>query len=305
VIETLRSQLESVFTVDVEDWFHILDVRSTPNLRDWDALPSRVEKNFRRLLEIFDEAEVKTTCFFLGWVGRKYPHLVREALAGGHEVASHGYSHQLVHRMTPSEFLDDIVTAKRILEDATGRQVKGYRAPGFSVASRIPWYFSTVAEAGYQYDSSIFPALHEHGGMTDSPPWPHVIHTHFGNLHEFPISTVDIMGVRVSVFGGGHLRLAPLFVIERMTRHVLRSGHPVIFYIHPREIDAAHPHLAMGARRRFKSYVNVATTEGKLKRILPQFRFTTFQAYLAESNRTFLTPAEKPLSASAGGYKNA
>jgi polysaccharide deacetylase family protein (PEP-CTERM system associated) len=294
--------MKSVFTVDVEDWFHILDLPNTPHLAEWDLLPSRVENNFRRLLGIFSDAGVQTTCFFLGWVGRKYPHLVAEAVAGGHEIASHGFGHQLVHQMTAAQFYDDIVTAKRILEDAAGREVIGYRAPGFSVAAGIPWYFPKIAEAGYQYDSSIFPALHEHGEVTNSPCGPHLIQTASGSLQEYPISTVKRMGVRVSVFGGGYLRLAPLPMIERMTREVLRSGRPAVFYVHPREIDLAQPRLPMGPRRRFKSYVNVSSTERKIKRILSLFEFTTFQSYMAESNLNSLTPSARQLTISAGGH---
>jgi polysaccharide deacetylase family protein (PEP-CTERM system associated) len=293
--------MKSVFTIDVEDWFHILDVPSTPPLGQWDSLPSSVEKNFRKLLTIFREAEVRTTCFFLGWIARRYPHLVAEAIAGGHEIASHGYAHQLVHKMTEAEFYDDIIRAKGILEDVGGKTVIGYRAPGFSISSKSPWYFTKVAEAGYQYDSSIFPSLHEHGEVLKTPYGPHVIQTGFGSLHEFPISTVTVMGVPVSVFGGGYLRLTPLPMIEHMTWEVLRSGRPAVFYIHPREIAPSRMQLPMSPRRRFKSYVNVASTEKKLRRILSLFQFTTFAAHLAESRQSSLAASAAPLTITAGG----
>src|SRR5579871_6047783 len=176
--------MKSVFTVDVEDWFHILDVPSTPPISEWDMLPSRVEKNFRKLLEIFAAADVKVTCFFLGWIGQKYPHLVKEAYAAGHEIASHGHAHQLVHRNSETEFLHDISIAKRILEDISGDAVIGYRAPGFSLTSHTPWFFAKVAEAGYRYDSSVCSARHGHGEVIESQSRPYRIETDRGTISE-------------------------------------------------------------------------------------------------------------------------
>ena len=140
---------KSVFSVDVEEWFHILDVPSTPALAEWGAQESRVEKSFRSMLEVFAEKNVRTTLFFLAWVVERYPHLVREAVAGGHEIASHGYAHELVYRQDRRTFTADIKKAKDIIEQAAGSAVRGYRAPGFSVTKETPWFYDAVAEAGY------------------------------------------------------------------------------------------------------------------------------------------------------------
>jgi polysaccharide deacetylase family protein (PEP-CTERM system associated) len=290
-----------IFSVDVEDWFHILDLPSTPGLSEWDALPSRVERNFARLLDILAEKQVRMTCFFLGWVARKYPHLVRRALNLGHELASHGYAHELVYKMRAQEFFEDASQAKRAIEDAAGCQVAGYRASGFSVTHETPWFFEKLAEAGYRYDSSVFPAKRGHGGMSGARYFPYQIGTPSGELTEFPITVTGVFGVPVCLFGGGYLRLAPWPLIKRGAARVLAEGRPVVFYLHPREIDPGQPRLDMGLWRRFKSYVNLDTTEEKLKHILSTFEFTTFAEFLSEKDgRRKLVDREQCLAEQAG-----
>jgi polysaccharide deacetylase family protein (PEP-CTERM system associated) len=282
--------MKTIFSVDVEDWFHILGVPSTPPIEQWDGLPSTVEHNFRRLLDIFDEKGARVTCFFLGWVAQRFPHLVREASDRGHEIASHGFVHRLVYEQTADEFYEDALTARRILEDISGRPVIGYRSSGFSVTLDTPWFFDKLLEAGYRYDSSVFPAPRGHGGMASRLD-PHVRRGELGDLMEFPITVVDVLGRKLCFFGGGYLRLFPWTVIRRMTRRVLDEGRPVVFYIHPREIDPNHPRLRMSARRRFKSYVNLATTETKLRHILDEFDVTSFDRFIAENPAMFATEA--------------
>jgi len=269
--------MKCIFTVDVEDWFHILDVPSTPPLSEWDALPSRVEKNFLKLLDIFSEHDVRVTCFFLGWVAEKYPHLVKEADHRGHEVASHGYAHRLVYEMTREEFLQDARRSKEILEGIVGHSIFGYRSSGFSVTEKTPWFFETLVEAGFRYDSSVFPAPREHGGMDGAQLAPYTVQTSQGVLTEFPITVTKVLGKPLCFFGGGYLRLFPYFLIKRMTTRVQREGRPVVFYVHPREVDPDHPRLRMGAVRRFKSYVNLASTEPKLRRLITDFGLITFR----------------------------
>jgi polysaccharide deacetylase family protein (PEP-CTERM system associated) len=266
---------ECIFTVDVEDWFHILDVPGAPDLSRWASVPSHVETDFRRLLDLFDETHTHVTCFFLAWVAER-----------GHEIASHGYGHQLVFRSTAAEFLEDVRKAKDILEQITGKNVPGYRSPGFSCTEDVPWYFDTLVEAGYRYDSSIFPALRGHGGMAGAEREPHVIRTaRGGQLIEFPISVATVLGRRLCLFGGGYLRLFPAWMIERGTRQVLNEGRPVIYYVHPREVNPAHPRIPMSPVRRFKSYVNLDSTEPKIRRILENFEVTTFERYIQQHPR--------------------
>lgn len=269
--------MKCVFSVDVEDWFHILDLPSTPDVTEWDGLPSRVERNFQLLLEAFDRKGVRVTCFFLGWVGEKFPSLVKDAVRHGHEIASHGYAHRLTYQMTPEEFHQDAVRSKNILEDVAGRAVWGYRSAGFSVTRETDWFFDKLIEAGYLYDSSVFPAPRGHGGMANGQRAPFWIERPSGQLFEFPLSVAEVMGKSMCFFGGGYLRLFPYPVIRRMTRSVLAEGRPVIFYVHPREVDADHPRLPMNWKRRFKSYVNLDSTMPKIERLLSEFPMTSFE----------------------------
>lgn len=270
-----------IFSIDVEDWFHILDLPATPPLSAWEGLPSRVEKNFLYLLDLFGETDTKVTCFFLGWVAEKFPHLVREACQRGHEIASHGYAHQLVYRSTREEFAQDVTRSRKLLEDLAGCAVIGYRSPGFSVVEDTPWFFDVLIEAGYAYDSSVFPAPRGHGGMRSGLYAPYRTGDGERGLIEFPITITKFLGKPFCCFGGGYLRLFPLFIIEKMTRKVLAEGRPVVFYIHPREIDALHPRLPMGFARRFKSYVNLSSSEHKLRSLASAFAGSTFREYLA------------------------
>jgi polysaccharide deacetylase family protein (PEP-CTERM system associated) len=275
-------RMKCIFSVDVEDWFHILDVSSAPALADWSSMPSRVEKNFLRLLDIFSDAEVSVTCFFLGWVARRFPHLVQEAHRRGHEIASHGYSHQLAYKTAPDTFGEDALVSKRILEDTVGTRVRGYRAAGFSVTDNTEWYFEKLIEAGYRYDSSVFPASRGHGGIPNGHCDSYRVSSPSGDLLVFPISVKQVLGRPICFFGGGYLRLFPYPVIKRATTSVLAEGRPVTFYVHPREIDPDHPRLPMQIVRRFKSYFNLRTTEPKIRRLLADFEVTTFRDFISE-----------------------
>ncbi len=270
-----------IFSIDVEDWFHILDLPSTPDLKEWDSLPSCVERNFLSLLDLLAEKDIRVTCFFLGWVAKKFPSLVREASNRGHEIASHGFAHRLVYRMSAHEFLQDLRLSKEIVEDIVGKPALGYRTSGFSVTEQTPWFFEKIVEAGYVYDSSVFPAPRGHGGLKTNKFGPYNIPTKSGDLLEFPITVKKIMGKPICFFGGGYLRLTPYSLIRSMAFKVLHEERPVIFYVHPREIDPHHPQLPMGLLRRFKSYVNLNTTEGKIRRLAADFELTTFEDFIS------------------------
>lgn len=276
----------SIFSIDVEDWFHILDLPSTPDLASWDALPSRVERNFRTMLGLLAERGAPATCFFLGWVAERFPHLVREAAAAGHEIASHGYAHRLVYTMSPAEFREDARRARVILEDVAGRAVPGFRATGFSVTEATPWFFDELAAAGYSYSSSVFPAPRQHGGLRTDRWAPHRVGAGAGSVVEFPVSVTSVAGRPAYLFGGGYLRLCPYRLVRTMARRVLADGRPVIFYVHPREIDPGQPRLPMGVSRRFRSYVNIAGTASKIRRILEDFRVVTFASWLETHGRS-------------------
>jgi polysaccharide deacetylase family protein (PEP-CTERM system associated) len=277
----MQKSKQCIFSVDVEDWFHLLDVPSAPDISSWASLPSRVEDSFQRLLDLFSEHERQVTCFFLGWIAERFPHLVREAVARGHEIASHGYAHQLAYTMTARAFRADITRSRQLLEDISGTPVLGYRAPGFSSTEQTPWFFSEVAAGGYLYDSSVFPAQRGHGGNPNSDLGPHMVEDEM--LIELPVSVAELGLTRMCFFGGGYLRLFPYSVISRMGKRVMEDGRPLIFYIHPREIDPDHPRIPMSAVRRFKSYVNLHTTEEKIRNILRDFPVATCRDFLFES----------------------
>jgi len=274
----------SIFSVDVEDWFHILDVPSAPAISEWDSLPSRVERNFAKLLDIFSEQNAQVTCFVLGWVAERFPHVVREAERRGHEIASHGYAHRLVYEQRREDFYEDIRHARLLLEDIAGVAVTGYRAPGFSTTEETPWFFDTLAEAGYLYDSSVFPAPRSHGGMPEARWEPHRVGRR-DEILELPITVAEFGGMPLCFFGGGYLRLFPYWLIHKKAQEVLAEDRPVVFYIHPREIDPAHPRLPMSASRRFRSYVNLQGTEAKIRRILRDFPVTTFQNAISKYSK--------------------
>jgi polysaccharide deacetylase family protein (PEP-CTERM system associated) len=271
--------MSCIFTIDVEDWFHILDLPSTPPLSQWDALPSCLEQNFLKLLDLLSEANTRATCFFLGWVAERFPNLVREAIRRNHEVASHGYSHQLAYQLTPNEFFEDAVRSKKLIEDVGGEPVLGYRASGFSVTEDTPWFFDKLINAGYRYDSSVFPARRGHGGLRSGRMSPYRLGPSL-EFVEFPVTVQKIAGRPICFFGGGYLRIFPYFLVRNMTQQVLDQGRPVIFYVHPREIDPKHPRLAMEWKRRFKSYVNLASTEGKIRKLVAEFPMITFREFL-------------------------
>lgn len=282
--------MKCIFSVDVEDWFHILDIPGAPAMSEWGTMPSRVEGNFMRLLQILDEHQARATCFVLGWIAERFPGIVKEAAARGHEIASHGYSHRLAYEMTRAEFREDAAKAKALLEDLVGQAVIGYRSAGFSVTEKTPWFFDALMETGHRYDSSVFPAPRGHGGMKTARVAPHVVDLESGRIIEFPITVKSVLGKPVCFFGGGYLRLFPYCVIRKMARSVLKEGRPVVFYVHPRDIDPDQPRLAMGLKRRFKSYVNLSTTAPKINRILDDFDVGTFAEFIA-LNRNLLEGA--------------
>jgi polysaccharide deacetylase family protein (PEP-CTERM system associated) len=250
-----------------------------------------VEANFGRLLDLFSEQGRQVTCFFIGWVAERFPHLVREAVARGHEIASHGYAHRLAYRMSRQEFRDDARRSRMLLEDISGARVLGYRAAGFSSTQATPWFFAELCAAGYLYDSSVFPARRGHGGNPHSLLRPHFVEN--AQLIELPATVAQLGPARMCFFGGGYLRLFPYNIIRRMSKRLLAQGAPVMFYIHPREIDPCHPRIRMSYQRRFKSYVNLHTTEKKVRSIIREFPVTTCCDFLfgSSSELTYKKPA--------------
>jgi polysaccharide deacetylase family protein (PEP-CTERM system associated) len=257
-----------VMTIDVEDWFHILDSPIAPTIDQWGSLPSRVEIGMERLLQMLDECNVRATMFWLGWMAERHKGLVRRCVNAGHEIASHGYGHLLPYKVGPAAFRDDIVRSKQVIEDITGEPVLGFRAPGFGITGDSRWAFDLIRDAGYMYDASVFPAVRGHGGIPGERGTPHRIATPFGELAEFPTSVLNCAGASLSLFGGGYLRATPTPLLVWAAKSLLDSGQLLVLYIHPRELDPAHPRLPLPWDRRFKCYTNLASTEPKLRRLL-------------------------------------
>lgn len=265
--------MKNFLTIDIEEWFHILDTASAPDISTWDHQESRFLMSLDRFLQLLDEKKIKATLFWLGWLAERNPRWVQRCRDAGHEISSHGYGHSLVYQSGQKAFREDIRRAKNLLEEITGEPVLGFRAPGFSSTQETPWFFDEVAAAGYRYDSSVFPAHRGHGGMAGERMDIHVVSTAHGPLVEFPQSVMEICGFRVSVFGGGYLRLAPWPLIRYGIRLLNKQGRPVIFYVHPREIDPGHPRLKLSPKRYFKCYVNLKSTMPKLERICSHCEF--------------------------------
>lgn len=270
------------FTIDVEDWFHILDTPAAPGIEKWNSLESRVEQNVNRILGLLREQDVRATFFWLGWVAERHCDLLKKCVEEGHEIASHGYAHVLAHQVGQKIFREDIRRGKMTLEDIIGKAVKGFRAPGFGITNDTTWAFNEICEAGYTYDSSVFPLSHGHGGLRQSRLGCYVIETEAGNLVEIPMSAVEILGQRINMFGGGYLRLFPWVFIRWGIERLHDAGHPVIIYIHPREVDPGHPRLPLTPIRRFKSYVGLKTTASKLTSICKQLELYTMTRLVDE-----------------------
>ena len=268
--------VQNVFSIDVEDWFHILDIDQAFPMHEWDRLESRVERNTDRLLALLDRFGVRCTCFILGWIAERHPALVKRIRDAGHEIASHGYAHRLVYEQDPESLHQDLKQSISTLRDATGCTPGGYRAPGFSISRNTEWAFDVIAEAGFWYDSSVFPAYRDHGGMISAEPHIHERRLSNGRfLLELPIGTTRFMGYDFAYCGGGYLRAFPYRFIASRIRKANAGGKPAVVYIHPRDIDPDQPRFDMPLKRRLKSYLNLDTTLEKLTCLLNDFSFTT------------------------------
>lgn len=270
----------NILTIDVEDWFHILDIRDCCSLKNWDNLEIRVARNTEKLLEILKENKIKATFFILGWVAERYPELVKIIAQEGHEIASHSYAHKLVYEMSKEEFRKDLKRSKETIESIIGNKIYGYRASGFSIINDTKWAFEILTEESFLYDASVFPAVREHGGMPDAPIHPYMIKTSSGPLWEFPISVLNFAGKNMAFCGGGYLRLFPYWFIKYGIKKINKKGYPVVVFLHPREIDANQPRMKLPLKRKFKYYVKLSSTEDKLKKILKDFSFGTIKEVL-------------------------
>jgi len=264
--------VQNALSFDVEDYFQVAALAAAVDRSAWDAQPSRVVANTMRLLEMLAEHGVRATFFVLGWIAERHTGIVRDIAAAGHEIACHGYSHELVYRQTAASFREETSRARAILEDQAQTHIRGYRAATWSITRRSLWALDILAEQHFEYDSSIFPTHHDLYGIVDAPRGPHRLNLPNGaTLLEFPPSTVRLGAVNFPVAGGGYFRLLPLEVTRWAIRRINREGLPFLFYLHPWEIDAAQPRLKVGLKSRFRHYTNIASCERKFSSLLAEF----------------------------------
>jgi len=265
--------MEHLFTVDVEEHFQVHALEPYVARSDWSSMESRVERSMERLYGLLAEAGARATFFVLGCLAERKPALVPRMIELGHEVASHGWAHHRVSGQTPAAFREDVRRSKALLEDQAGRPVIGYRAPSFSITPGVEWAFDVLLEEGYVYDSSIFPIRRPGYGYPGAPRDPHVLRLAAGQLIELPLNTLTVGPARLPAAGGAYLRHLPYGMIRAAFRQQARRGVPGMFFLHPWEVDPGQPRLPVPPLTRMRHYGGLARTEGRVARLLSEFRF--------------------------------
>jgi len=275
----------NALTIDVEEYFQVTAFSAVVKEEAWGNYPSRAKESVLKTLELLDEFYVKGTFFVLGWVAERYPGIVREIHARGHEVASHGYSHKLIYNLGERKFREDLKRGKKLLEDICQENVLGYRAPSYSITKKSLWALDILMEEGFLYDSSIFPIFHDIYGMPHAERFPHEINRPCGTIKEFPLSTIELkflgMKYRLPVAGGGYLRLLPIGISKRAIKGINdNEKQPAVLYFHTWEIDPAQPRIKGGWKSGFRHYFNLDKTAGRVKDILSSFKFAPMREIL-------------------------
>ena len=276
--------MRNALTIDVEDYYQVSAFESVVRFEDWERYESRVERNTKRILDILDEHNTKATFFVLGWVAEREPKLVQTIQNRGHEIASHGYSHQRVYTQTPGQFHEETRRAKGVLEDAIGQTIIGYRAASFSITEKSLWALDILGEQGIEYDSSIYPVWHDLYGMPHHKRFAHILNGKRNfPIMEFPLSTVRIAGMNFPMGGGGYLRLLPFKVTKMAIQHINdKENQPAVVYLHPWELDPAQPRIEAGWKSRFRHYTNQGRMERKIRRLLSDFSFAPIRKVYAD-----------------------
>ncbi|SPD74993.1 Polysaccharide deactylase family protein, PEP-CTERM locus subfamily [uncultured Desulfobacterium sp.] len=323
---TSSTKITNFLTIDVEDYFQVHALSEVIKPDQWDNYECRVEKNTYYILDLLDSAKPtnpsnptnssnssnssnstnsinpRATFFILGWIAERYPKLVKEIHRRGHEIASHGYGHQLISSQTPKEFQHDIQRAKKILEDLTGEEVIGYRAPTYSVTKETLWALSILAEEGYKYDSSIFPIRHDYYGIPSAPRFPFIWNLGQGNspkiegldernsgtrlnndarILEFPMSTIIMCNHHIPCSGGGYFRIFPYLLTRMCLDRISNEGKPFVFYLHPWELDPGIPRIKnLSLLSRFRTYVSLSRAKPRLSKLLRDFDFAPLKTFL-------------------------
>lgn len=278
---TGEGQIRHHFTVDVEESFHASALEPWVNPTSWGQRESRVRVGVHRILELLDRHGSTGTFFMLGWVAQHHPGLSREIVAAGHEVASHGWAHERVTQLGPAAFRRSIRRTKRLLEDQTGQAVLGYRAPSFSIIPGREWALDVLIEEGHRYDSSLFPVPRRGYGYPSGRRDLHRLSRPAGELIELPPATLQVWGRTLPAGGGAYFRLLPYTLVRSALRSEAARGRPATFYVHPWEVDAEQPRIAVGAVTRLRHYGGIGHVHARLARLLAEFRFRSIAATLA------------------------
>lgn len=264
-----------ILSFDIEEWFHLLDNTSTKTEADWAKYPSRIDENMERIFNLLAENNQKATFFCLGWVARKYPHIIKKIADLGFEIATHSDLHQLAYEQNIDVYRADLQASIKSIEDITSKKVRAYRAPGFSIKQENKWVFETLIECGIEIDCSVFPAERSHGGFAEfghaEPCW---IETNGMKLKEFPINLYNGMGLPLIFSGGGYFRLLPYFALNNLTK----NADYVMTYFHPRDFDAKQPIIKeLSILRKFKSYYGLKNCLPKLDKLIQHHSFIDLQ----------------------------
>jgi polysaccharide deacetylase family protein (PEP-CTERM system associated) len=278
----------NALTIDVEDYFQVNAFASVVRYDQWGNYPLRVAENTYKILDILEQHHITATFFVLGWVAERLPELTREIHRRGHEIACHGYGHQLIFQIGPDKFREDIRRSKSLLEDQCGEAVCGYRAPSYSITNKSLWALDILVEEGFVYDSSIFPVVHDTYGIPDAERFPHTLQTTAGPLREFPLTTLPVQvgwkQLRLPIAGGGYLRLLPVETIRKGIHTVnTKEQQPAVVYFHPWEIDQKQPRIKAGFKSTFRHYLNLHRTEGKLVHLFERLKFGPMRQVLEGS----------------------
>jgi polysaccharide deacetylase family protein (PEP-CTERM system associated) len=270
---TQSNKITNYLTIDVEEHFQVAAFEDIVNPKDWEIHESRVVKNTNLILDLLKKHKTKATFFIVGWTAERHPDMVREIADQGHDIGCHSYMHKKIYDLTPEEFRQDTAKAKAILEQITGKKILGYRAPSYSITKKSLWALDILNELGFEYDSSIFPILHDNYGIPDAPRFKYQ-HSSL-NLTEYPISTAKVLGRNVPVAGGGYFRLFPYWLTKRLLRKInSMEKQPFMFYLHPWELDPDQPRIQNSKiLSKFRHYNNLSKTEKRLERLLDDFKF--------------------------------
>lgn len=261
----------TILSFDIEEWFHLLDHPSTRTEADWAKFPSRIHENVDRILDMLARQNQSATFFCLGWVARKYPEIIRQIADAGYEIATHSDVHQLAYQQTRPQFKEDLIRSIQSLEDITGKKIRAYRAPGFSLMEANKWVFEELIAQGIEIDCSIFPAARAHGGFANfgeqEPCW---VEVNGLRIKEFPINVANIAGMPLVFSGGGYFRLFPDAVLKALWD----QQSYVMTYFHPRDFDGGQPMIEdLSIIRKFKSYYGLSKAMGKLERLMEGRQF--------------------------------